>query len=243
MEHCGNQYPTNFWNTPKWAQAGAFGLRGGHHWTVRNNVIRYANTVALDLGSSGGDNERERAQIGGAPYGADNLIEKNWFLDNGSAAIIGSGSQRVVVRGNVILRNNTYRFNGPKRYEHAGIKFHYVRDGLIEDNYVADNPLSEGIWLDNQFPGTRVTRNVVVNNGARGIFLEMSDYKFDAVLVDHNISVGNQPHSEVAALALFMNILMGGVADSDNFPDARLEVKPHPSGKVVIDNQEDSNPS
>ena len=98
----------------------------------------------------------------------------------------------MVVRGNVILRNNTYRFNGPKRYEHAGIKFHYVRDGLIEDNYVADNPLSEGIWLDNQFPGTRVTRNVVVNNGARGIFLEMSDYKFDAVLVDHNISVGNR---------------------------------------------------
>ncbi len=192
MEHCGNQYPTNFWNTPKWAQAGAFGLRGGHHWTVRNNVIRYANTVALDLGSSGGDNERKRAQISGAPYGADNLIEKNWFLDNGSAAIIGSGSQRVIVRGNVILRNNTHRFNGPKRYEHAGIKFHYVRDGLIEDNYVADNPLSEGIWLDNQFPGTRVTRNVVVNNGARGIFLEMSDYKFDAVLVDHNISVGNR---------------------------------------------------
>jgi len=62
-------------------------------------------------------------------------------------------------------------------------------------------------------------------------------------LADYNISVGNQPHSEVAALALFMNILMGGVADSDNFPDARLEVKPHPSGKVVIDNQEDSNPS
>ena len=192
MEHCGNQYPTNFWNTPKWSQAGAFGLRGGHHWIVRNNVIRYANTIALDLGSGGGDNERERAQVGGAPFGADNLIEKNWFLDNGSAAIIGSGSQRVVIRGNVILRNNTFRFNGPKRYEHAGIKFHYVRDGLIEDNYVADNPLSEGIWLDNQFPGTRVTRNVVVNNGARGIFLEMSDYKFDAVLVDHNISVGNR---------------------------------------------------
>ncbi|MCP4195380.1 MAG: hypothetical protein GY768_32675 [Planctomycetaceae bacterium] len=192
MEHCGNQYPTNFWNTPEWSQSGALGLRGGHHWIVRNNVFRYANTVALDLGAGGGDNEREREQIGGAPFGDDNLIEENWFLDNGSAAIIGSGSQRVVVRGNVILRNNTLHFNGPKRYEHAGIKFHFVRDGLIEGNYVADNPLSEGIWLDNQFPGTRVTRNVVVNNGARGIFLEMSDYKFDTVLVDHNISVGNR---------------------------------------------------
>tara|TARA_B100001996_G_scaffold38219_1_gene28064 strand:- start:227 stop:778 length:552 start_codon:yes stop_codon:yes gene_type:complete len=62
-------------------------------------------------------------------------------------------------------------------------------------------------------------------------------------LADYNIAVGHQPHSEVAALALFMHELMGGVADSANFPDARLEVKPHPSGKVVIDNQEDSNSS
>ncbi len=50
LEHCGNQYPTNFWNTPIWAQAGALGLRGGHHWIVRNNMIRYANTVAIDAG-------------------------------------------------------------------------------------------------------------------------------------------------------------------------------------------------
>ena len=59
-------------------------------------------------------------------------------------------------------------------------------------------------------------------------------------LADYNIAVGHQPHSEVAALALFMSELMGGVAGSEQFPGARLEVKPHPSGKVVIDHDDDS---
>ncbi len=192
LEHCGNQYPTNFWRTPEWAQAGALGLRGGHHWIVRQNVIRYANTVALDMGAGGGDNERESRRESGGHLGRSNVIEQNYIVDNGSAGIVGAESSSLIVRKNVILRNNTLRFGGPKRWEHAGIKCHGVRDGLIEQNYVADNPGSDGIWLDNQFPGTRVTRNVVVNNGARGIFLEMSDYKFDAALIDHNLSIGNR---------------------------------------------------
>jgi hypothetical protein len=191
MEHCGNQYPTNFWSTPKWAQAGALGLRGGHHWAVRNNLIRYANADGIDMGSRGGDNERDPQSIAGAPYGEDNLIENNYIVDNGAGGICGSTTTRLVVRGNVILRNNTQGFVGKKRYEHSGFKAHGIRDAMIERNYVADNPRSEGIWLDNQFPGTRVTRNVIVGNGRRGIFLEMSDYQWDAALVDHNISIGN----------------------------------------------------
>ncbi|MEM7386647.1 MAG: right-handed parallel beta-helix repeat-containing protein [Verrucomicrobiota bacterium] len=192
MEHCGNQYPTNFWNTPKWAQAGALGLRGGHHWIVRGNLIRYANTLAMDVGAGGNDNQREKKAEAGAPMGEGNLVENNYLVDNGAGGIIGLGTSRLVVRGNVILRNNTLGFTGRKRYEHAGFKAHAIRDGVIEGNYVADNPLSPGIWLDNQFPGTRVTRNVIVNNGGRGLFLEMSDYPFDSVLIDHNISVGNR---------------------------------------------------
>lgn len=191
MEHCGNQYPTNFWKTSEWAQAGALGLRGGHHWIVRNNLIRYANTMAMDVGRGGGDNERVSPTVQDDTPGANNLIENNYLVDNGAAGIVGADTRGMVVRGNVIMRNNTLRFIGKKRFEHAGLKFHYVNDATIEGNYVADSPRSAGIWLDNQFAGTRVTRNVVVNNGERGIFLEMSDYKFDAVLVDHNISLGN----------------------------------------------------
>lgn len=193
FEHCGNQYPTNFWNTPVWAQAGAVGLRGGHHWIIRNNLIRYANTIAMDMGASGGNNETcKETSSTMAQAGQDNLIEGNYILDNGAAGIIGLDSTRVVIRDNVILRNNTLGFIGNKRYEHAGIKCHNIKDGLIEHNYIADNPLNDGVWLDNRFPGTRVTRNVIVNNGQKGVFLEMSDYDFDTALVDNNILVGNK---------------------------------------------------
>ena len=37
-----------------------------------------------------------------------------------------------------------------------------------------------------------MTRNVIVNNGVKGIFLEMSDYDWDTALVDHNVVVGNK---------------------------------------------------
>ena len=83
FEHCGNQYPTNFWNTPVWGQAGAIGLRAGHHWVIRNNVIRYANTVAIDIGASGGNNEKNRKTGPSASLaGQDNLIERNYIVDN-----------------------------------------------------------------------------------------------------------------------------------------------------------------
>ena len=62
-------------------------------------------------------------------------------------------------------------------------------------------------------------------------------------LADYNVAVGHQPHSEVSALALFMSELLGGVAGPEQFAGARLEVRPHPSGKVVIDRKTDSDSS
>ncbi|MEM7230985.1 MAG: right-handed parallel beta-helix repeat-containing protein, partial [Planctomycetota bacterium] len=218
MEHCGNQYPTNFWNTPKWAQAGAVGLRGGHHWIFRNNVVRYVANFAMDVGSGGNNNERDSPKVAG-PAASDNLIEKNYFIDNGAAGVVGSTSVRMVVRDNVILRNNTLRFVGKKRYEHGGLKFHYIRDGLIERNYVGNSPVSDGIWLDNQFPDTRVTRNVVIGNGSRGIFLEMSDYKFDRCLVDHNISIGNE------RIQFYVHDASGSTVMHNLFANSPLESK------------------
>ena len=62
-------------------------------------------------------------------------------------------------------------------------------------------------------------------------------------LADYNVAVGHQPHSEVSALALFMSEMMGGVAGPEQFAGARLEVRPHPAGKVVIDRKTDSESS
>jgi hypothetical protein len=185
FEHCGNQYPTNFWKEDKYAQKGAIGLEAGYHWIIRNNLVRYAKTIAIDCGRVDGNTPYNG-------YSHDNLIEGNYFIDNGSAGILSYGSKNLIIRNNVILRNNTLNFFGKKRWEHGGIKCHHLKNGRIEGNYIARNSYSPGIWLDNEFPGSRINRNIIHHNGTHGIFLEMSNYKFDQLWVDHNLIFENQ---------------------------------------------------
>ena len=52
-------------------------------------------------------------------------------------------------------------------------------------------------------------------------------------LADHNVAIGNQPHSEVAALALLMDRLRDGAWETDMFAGAAIEVHPTPRGKDV----------
>lgn len=52
-------------------------------------------------------------------------------------------------------------------------------------------------------------------------------------MADENVAVGNQPHSEVAALALLLDRLRGGAWENDEFPGAELRVVPTADGKRV----------
>lgn len=53
-------------------------------------------------------------------------------------------------------------------------------------------------------------------------------------LATFNVAVTHQPHSEVAALALTLDRLLG-TPRLELRPGARLQVKPHPRGKAVVD--------
>lgn len=53
-------------------------------------------------------------------------------------------------------------------------------------------------------------------------------------LAHRNISVGNQPHSEVAALAIFLDRLSGGRTLYKDLK-GRLRIMPNPRGKTVVD--------
>lgn len=53
-------------------------------------------------------------------------------------------------------------------------------------------------------------------------------------LVDFNIAVGNQPHSEVAALAVFMDRFLEGHGLRREFP-GRIRVLPTKRGKRVVE--------
>jgi len=52
-------------------------------------------------------------------------------------------------------------------------------------------------------------------------------------MADENVAVGNQPHSEVAALALLLDRLRQGQWENDEFPGAKLRVHPSARGKSV----------
>jgi len=51
----------------------------------------------------------------------------------------------------------------------------------------------------------------------------------------YNVAVGNQPHSEVAALALFLDAWYGEAGSNRTFDDARLIIQPSAKGKRVRD--------
>jgi tRNA (cytidine56-2'-O)-methyltransferase len=51
---------------------------------------------------------------------------------------------------------------------------------------------------------------------------------------DFNVAVGNQPHSEVAALAILLDRLTNSLWESASFNNARIGIIPSSSGKTVI---------
>ncbi|MCK4952399.1 tRNA (cytidine(56)-2'-O)-methyltransferase, partial [Candidatus Bathyarchaeota archaeon] len=53
-------------------------------------------------------------------------------------------------------------------------------------------------------------------------------------LVDYNIAIGNQPHSEVTALAIFLDRLFKGKELKKKFENAKLKIIPQKRGKKVI---------
>jgi tRNA (cytidine56-2'-O)-methyltransferase len=52
-------------------------------------------------------------------------------------------------------------------------------------------------------------------------------------LVDWNVAVGHQPHSEVSALAVFLDRLLAGAGIRREFR-GRIRIRPHVAGKDVV---------
>ncbi len=57
---------------------------------------------------------------------------------------------------------------------------------------------------------------------------------FSAEVSDFNVAVGNQPHSECAALAIFLDRFFEGTVLGKPFANAKLKIVPQERGKRVI---------
>jgi len=85
-----------------------------------------------------------------------------------------------------------------------------------------------GLHIDDVIDGIRnAGRDILVVVGAEKVppfFYQHADY---------NVAIGNQPHSEVAALAIFLDRFYRGKELYLTFSNAKLIIEPSPRGKKV----------
>lgn len=90
-----------------------------------------------------------------------------------------------------------------------------------------------GIHIDDAVPKIKEElnsgRDIMVVVGAEKVPKEVYE------MADYNVAVGNQPHSEVAALAVFLDRLLDGEGLKKEFQDAKLKIIPQEKGKKVVE--------
>lgn len=87
-----------------------------------------------------------------------------------------------------------------------------------------------GERLSKALPAVK-SKKLLIVVGAEKVPRELYD------LATLNVSVGNQPHSEVAALAIFLDRYTSG-RSLDRDYEGRLRIVPNPRGKTVVDRGE-----
>ncbi len=84
-----------------------------------------------------------------------------------------------------------------------------------------------GIPIDEVIDEIRKHKNLMVVVGGEKVPREVYN------LADYNVAIGNQPHSEVAALSIFLDRFFNGKELNREFKDAKLRIVPQEKGKMV----------
>lgn len=84
-----------------------------------------------------------------------------------------------------------------------------------------------GININNLLPRIDIKRKILIIVGASKVPREIYS------ICDYNIALGHQPHSEVSALAVFLDRLFEGRELTRTFKDAKIRIIPSQKGKRV----------
>jgi tRNA (cytidine56-2'-O)-methyltransferase len=74
----------------------------------------------------------------------------------------------------------------------------------------------------------RKEENLLIVVGAEKVPREIYE------LADYNVGIGNQPHSEISALAILLDRIQKGAQFKNNFPGAKRKIIPTRKGKKVL---------
>ncbi len=84
-----------------------------------------------------------------------------------------------------------------------------------------------GINIDDVIDDIREEKKILVIIGAKKVPRELY------TIVDQNIAIGNQPHSEIGALSIFLDRVFKGEELRKNFRGGKLRIVPNGKGKCV----------
>ena len=84
-----------------------------------------------------------------------------------------------------------------------------------------------GIPIDEAINDIKKEKKILVIVGAAKVPRELYD------IADYNIAIGNQPHSEVAALSIFLDRMFEGKQFDKDFGNARFKIVPTGRGKKI----------
>ncbi|MCW3976101.1 MAG: tRNA (cytidine(56)-2'-O)-methyltransferase [Candidatus Bathyarchaeota archaeon] len=131
----------------------------------------------------------------------------------------------------------------------------------ITKNWGGTFNFSMGIPFKNVVNEWRKNNGIIVHLTAYGENIETSDilnriksHKKDIMLIvgskkvpsrfyserisDYNLAIGNQPHSEIAALAVFLDRIYEGKELSKTFQNAKLKILPSKRRKTIIESDQ-----
>ncbi|MBT7465727.1 MAG: DUF1565 domain-containing protein [Bacteroidetes bacterium] len=189
------------WAPPTAEQIGLIGTNWSKGWIIEDNIVRYSTCVGITLGKHGDEWDNtsansaegyvktiERATAAG--WTKENIghhiVRNNEIAHCEQAGLVGSmGAVFSEIYDNVIHDIHIRRlFTGA---EMAGIKIHGAVDSDIRNNHIYR--CNRGIWLDWMAQGTRVTQNLLHDNGpSEDIFMEVNH---GPALIDNNFLLSN----------------------------------------------------
>jgi len=119
------------------------------------------------------------------------------------------------------------RWGGPFEV-HTGISAKRLINEWKKKGGVVVHLTMYGIPLDEALKRIPKDKDMLIIVGAE----KVPGYIYE--IADYNVSVGNQPHSEVAALAVFLDRYFGGKELYKEFEGAKIKIIPQERGKKVI---------
>lgn len=122
------------------------------------------------------------------------------------------------------LKDVTNRFGGKFKVK-SGVKWRKI---VEKWDGIKIHLTMYGEHIDDVLPKIPKDRDLLIIVGAEKVPGEV----FKAV--NFNVALGNQPHSEVAALALFLDRFLGGEGLRRNY-QGRLKIIPSKNGKKVVE--------